>query len=159
MQTPENDMVIMMADDDPDEFFIVRDALRENGFENDLRWCSNGEDLMDYLLRRGQHKDTEESPIPDVILLDLNMPKMGGRRVLADIKGHRELRHIPVIILTSSTDPRDIDFCCRTGAACYIEKAHSFDKLSTELTAAIRSLRTREKCPWPGQVPPAWSQT
>lgn len=138
METPESSVVIVMADDDPDDFFIVGEVLRENGFKNDFRLCSDGEELMEYLLRRGRYKDAEKNPMPGIILLDLNMPKIDGRQVLAEIKENQKLRYIPVIILTTSTDPLDIDFCYKTGANSYIEKPESFEMLSTVLTLAIK---------------------
>ena len=135
---PDSNKVIMMVDDDPDDFFIVSEVLRENGFKNDFRLCEDGEELMDYLFRRGRYADEDKNPLPGIILLDLNMPKIDGRQVLAEIKDNQELRHIPVIILTTSSDPLDIDLCYRTGANSYIEKPQSFEMLSTVLTLAIK---------------------
>ena len=158
----QSNKVIMMVDDDPDDFFIVREVLRENGFKNDFRLCADGEELMDYLYRRGRYADEEKNPMPGIILLDLNMPKVDGRQVLAEIKEHQELRHIPVIILTTSSDPLDIDICYRTGANSYIEKPQSFEMLSTVLTLAIKHWTRTTDLPaaepgtnrpfWPGNV-------
>jgi CheY-like chemotaxis protein len=149
MNRRKNNNVILMVDDDPDDFFIVREILREKGFENDIRLCSDGEELMDYLM--GSYPDIETCKVPGVILLDLNMPKMDGRQTLVEIKENEALRYIPVIVLTTSTDPGDIDFCHRAGADAYIEKSQSFEALSAALSDTIRIWMRKTRDPAAGK--------
>jgi len=137
MEASGNGTVILMVDDDPDDFFIVREALREKGFGNDFHLCANGEELMEYLLGRDSAMEADKGPMPGVILLDLNMPKTDGRQVLSQIKANEALCHIPVIVLTTSSDPRDVDFCYKAGAEAYIQKSQSFEGLSAALTKTI----------------------
>src|SRR6185369_14999471 len=93
--------VIIMAEDDADDRLLVRDALEECHWNADIRFVENGEELLDYLLRRGKYRQLEQSPRPGLILLDLNMPKKDGREVLLDIRANGELRRIPVVVLTT----------------------------------------------------------
>lgn len=89
---------------------------------NGIRHCQNGDEALDYLFRRNQFADPETSPRPGIILLDLNMPGTDGREVLAEIKKDVDLRTIPVIVLTTSTDERDIEACYAAGANSYVQK-------------------------------------
>lgn len=92
----------------------------------DLRWVQDGEELMDYLLQRGEFKDPAESPPPDLVLLDLNMPRKDGRTVLREIKEDPRLRCLPIIVLTTSDADHDIETSYELGANSYIIKRDSF---------------------------------
>jgi Response regulators consisting of a CheY-like receiver domain and a winged-helix DNA-binding domain len=118
-----------MAEDDADDRLLVKDALQECQWNADLRFVENGEELLDYLLRQGKYKKAEESPRPGLILLDLNMPKKDGREVLRDIRGHADLRRIPVVVLTTSKADIDIERTYELGANSYIAKPVQFDGL------------------------------
>jgi len=122
-------MTILMVDDDPDEYCLVKDAMMENGLQNDFRHVSNGEELMEYLSRRGKYMNSKSSPLPCLILLDLNMPGKDGRETLREIKADPALRHIPIIIFTASSDTDDIVDCYRMGASSFISKPNTFDSL------------------------------
>ncbi len=88
--------------------------------------CEDGEEALDYLFRRDKYLAPESSPRPGVILLDLNMPGTNGYEVLAVLKADPELRKIPVIVLTTSSDSRDIDRCYDAGANSYVQKPVDF---------------------------------
>lgn len=120
---------IMMVDDDPDDFLLVRSALASTHFLIDLFLLSNGKDAMDYLLRRGSYREPEPAPRPDLILLDLKMPQMGGIETLRQIKSHPDLARIPIAMLTSSTNRRDIAESYKHGAALFLLKPHTFDEM------------------------------
>lgn len=129
----EKPITILMAEDDPEDLMLVREAWEESRLANDLRCVRDGEELMDYLLRRGKHSDPSSSPRPGVILLDLNMPKKDGREALKEIKAHPELRTIPIVVLTSSDAEEDIVRSYDLGANSYIGKPVTFDKLVTAI--------------------------
>ena len=97
-----NPIVILMADDDADDRMLTRDALDESRVLNELRFVEDGEELMEYLTRKGKYADAKDSPRPGLILLDLNMPKKDGREALKEIKSDPNLRRIPVVIMTTS---------------------------------------------------------
>ena len=127
--TPSNSIVILMADDDVDDRLLAQDALTECRLANDLRFVENGEELLDYLRRRGKFSQVADSPRPGLILLDLNMPKKDGREALKEIKADPELRKIPVVVLTTSKADTDIGRIYELGANSFISKPVSFDSL------------------------------
>jgi CheY-like chemotaxis protein len=122
-------VVILMADDDADDRNMTKEALEESRLTNEFRVVENGEELMDYLRRQGKYADSDSSPRPGVILLDLNMPRMDGREALKEIKADPELRRIPVVILTTSKAEEDIYRTYDLGANSYITKPVTFDGL------------------------------
>ncbi len=115
-----------MADDDEEDCLLVRDALTLNVIPHDLRTVPDGVELLDYLDRRGKYQDRRQSPRPDLILLDLNMPRKDGREVLGELKADRRWRQIPVVVLTTSTSDDDISFSYRSGASSYIAKPSTY---------------------------------
>ena len=121
--------VIIMAEDDADDRLLVKDALEECQWNADIRFVENGEELLDYLLRQGKYRRAEESPRPGLILLDLNMPRKDGREVLRDIRGHADLRRIPVVVLTTSRADTDIERVYELGANSFISKPVQFEGL------------------------------
>ncbi len=122
-------LVILMADDDPDDRAMAQDALVESRLANPVRFVEDGEALMDYLHRRGAFVPPAEAPTPALILLDLNMPKKDGREALTEIKADPRLRHIPVVILTTSKAEEDIFRSYELGASSFITKPVTFDAL------------------------------
>jgi CheY-like chemotaxis protein len=120
---------ILMVDDDPDDFFLARDALRETGIPNDFELVADGEELMDYLYRRGKFLSLQNSPLPILILLDLNMPRKDGREALAEVKKDPDFCGIPIVVFTTSKEDKDISYCYDLGASLYITKPATFDAL------------------------------
>ena len=121
-------IVILMADDDADDRLLAQDALTECRLANDLHFVENGEELLDYLFRRGKY-DLTNSPRPGLILLDLNMPRKDGREALREIKLDPDLRKIPVVVLTTSKADTDISKIYDLGANSFISKPVTFDSL------------------------------
>lgn len=122
-------VTILMADDDADDRQMAREALAESRLRNDLHCVEDGEELLDYLKRRGRYADPETCPRPGLILLDLNMPKLDGREALKAIKEDPELRQIPVVVLTTSKTEEDIFRSYDLGASSFISKPVSFEQL------------------------------
>ena len=130
-RTAVNDVVsFLMADDDPDDRLLAQKALREDHLMNGMRFVEDGEELLDYLRRRGKFSDPACAPRPRVILLDLNMPRKDGRQALQEIKSDPRLRRIPVVVLTTSTAEEDIVRSYDLGVNAYITKPVTFDALS-----------------------------
>jgi CheY-like chemotaxis protein len=126
MSTGVQRRVILMADDDAEDRQLVADALREGGFDHDLRCVRDGVELFDYLRRTGAFAEPGCAPRPDIILLDFKMPRKDGREVLAEIKADPQLRRIPVIALTTSNAEDDIGFSYDFGGNSYVSKPTSF---------------------------------
>ena len=122
-------LVILMADDDADDRLLAKDALAECKLPCELQFVENGEELIDYLKRRGKFEQLGDSPRPGLILLDLNMPKKDGREALKEIKSDPEFRKIPVVVLTTSKADTDIGRIYELGANSFISKPVSFDSL------------------------------
>jgi len=122
-------VTILMADDDEDDSMLIREAITISQLPIELYAVSNGEELMDYLYRRGQYANNTLAPRPGLILLDLNMPKKDGLEVLKEIKTDPELRPIPVIVLTTSKAEENIYHTYSLGANSYIVKPMTFSAL------------------------------
>jgi two-component system response regulator len=122
-------ITILMADDDPDDRQLTKEAFEESRIVNDLRFVEDGIELLEYLQHRGKYKDPATSPRPGLILLDLNMPKKDGREALKEIKADPKLKHIRIVILTTSADEMDILRTYDITAASYITKPVTFEAL------------------------------
>jgi CheY-like chemotaxis protein len=126
---PTRHITLLCADDDADDRLLVKDALAESHVPSDLRFVADGEELMDYLHRRGAYADPETSPRPQLLLLDLNMPRMDGREAIAEIRADPVLRTLPVVVLTTSDAREDIEKVYALGANSYVVKPTSFEAL------------------------------
>ena len=129
-------VVLIMADDDEDDCLLVGEALKKACTGCAFHCVRDGMEIMDYLNRIGRYEHPESSPAPDLILLDLNMPRMGGREVLKRLKTDLRFRAIPVVILTTSREVEDVKTCYDLGANSYITKQSTFD----ELVSAVKTL-------------------
>jgi chemotaxis family two-component system response regulator Rcp1 len=110
---------ILLVEDNPGDADLAREALEGGKIKNNLFIVADGEAAMDFLFKAGPYSD---APRPDLILLDLNLPRKDGREVLADIKAHKDLKRIPVVILTTSKSEEDILKSYNLHANCYITK-------------------------------------
>ena len=118
---------ILLVEDSPVDYDILKRAFETARMVNTLSHCEDGEDALDYLYQRGAYAEPGKAPRPAVILLDLNLPGTDGREVLAEIKHDPDLRSIPVVVLTTSLDERDIEQCYSEGANSYVQKPVDFD--------------------------------
>jgi CheY-like chemotaxis protein len=121
---------ILIVEDSPDDFEATKRAFTKANLRNAIHRAESGEDALDYLRNGARQR-------PGLILLDLNMPGLDGRKTLEIIKRNRELKKIPVVILTTSNDERDVQACYELGANTYIQKPVDFDGL----ISAIRRLK------------------
>ena len=128
MQSPEP-ITILVADDDPDDRMLIEDAFQESKLQNERRYVKDGIELLEYLQHRGEYTDPANAPRPDVILLDLNMPRMDGREALSIIKAEPSITLIPVVVLTTSKAEEDILRTYDLGVNSFITKPVTFDGL------------------------------
>jgi CheY-like chemotaxis protein len=131
-------ITLLLADDDEDDRLLTKVALARSRLANDLRFVEDGEELMDYLHRRGRYEDPASSPRPGLILLDLNMPRKDGREALREIKTDPALRRIPVVVMTTSQADRDVAGSYDLGANSYVTKPVTMDSLVEVLRALGR---------------------
>jgi chemotaxis family two-component system response regulator Rcp1 len=116
---------VLLVEDDEDDVRLTREALRDSKVIVNMTVASDGEDALRRLRREGPHSGT---PLPDLILMDLNLPGMSGRDVLAELKRDEMLKRIPVVVLTTSEAETDVVKCYDLGANCYITKPVNFDQ-------------------------------
>jgi len=121
--------IILMADDDEDDRMMAQDAFKEAKLANSIRFVEDGEELMDYLRRKGKYAHPADAPRPGIILLDLNMPKKDGREALKEIKSDPSLRRIPVVVMTTSKAEEDVLRSYDCGVNSFIIKPVSFASL------------------------------
>lgn len=119
---------ILLVEDNPGDVRLTREALKDSKMHNTLHVASDGVEALRFLRGEGEHKG---SPRPDIILLDLNLPRKDGREVLAEIKAYESLRRIPVVILTTSDDEHDILRSYDLHANCYITKPLDLRQFAT----------------------------
>jgi len=130
---PGEPVQILLVEDSPGDIRLTREVLRDAKIANELHIVGDGDAAMKFLRREGEHSD---APRPDLILLDLNLPRKDGREVLGELKEDAELHRIPVIVLTTSAAEQDILRSYDLQAACYITKPIDLD----EFIAVVRSI-------------------
>jgi CheY-like chemotaxis protein len=116
---------VLLVEDDPGDVLMTREAFEDHKIHNQLHVVSNGVDALAFLRREGDYAD---APVPDLVLLDLNLPRMDGREVLAAIKGDPGLRQIPVVVLTTSDLEADVTRSYSLHANAYVTKPVDFDR-------------------------------
>lgn len=120
---------ILMADDDPDDCMMTKEALEEAGLHVDFSTVHDGETLLDYLHQRGAFEGLQGQALPELILLDLNMPKLDGREALRAIRAEPTLKHIPVVAFTTSSEAVEVRRMYALGANSFLVKPVAFDTL------------------------------
>lgn len=121
--------VVLLVDDDADDCFLLQETFKKTGGAGKVVCVDDGEELLDYLKRRGKFADLRDSALPSLILLDLNLPGRGGHEVLRELKGDSELRAIPVVVMTASLDEENVRLSYDMGASSFIGKPKEFFEL------------------------------
>lgn len=135
MITPDHRLTILLADDDEEDQLFTREALEESGWPHDLHCVNDGEELLAYLGQANFGTSDEAALLPDIILLDLNMPRKDGRETLQCLKNDPHFKSIPVVVLTTSCAEQDIVESYAIGANTYITKPVTFEGLVSALKA------------------------
>ncbi|MBN2055265.1 response regulator [bacterium] len=118
---------IMLVEDNQDDIILMQRAFSQNRIRNRVRIVRDGEEALDYIFHRGKYEDISDCPMPGLVILDLKLPRIDGVEVLKIIKSDKKLRTIPIIMLTTSRDERDIKLCYQLGVNSYIVKPTEFD--------------------------------
>ena len=129
-------MIILIAEDDADDRYLLQTAFAECGFQDDIHFVENGVELIEFLNKNALGKMEKKNPV--FILLDLNMPKKDGREVLKELKEDPKFRKIPVVVFTTTKNENEIRRCYELGANTYVVKPPSFD----DLVSVIKQIRT-----------------
>jgi len=139
-ETVEGKKKILIADDDFDNFLLTIEAANEAGLNCDYYWVKDGEELVEYLYHKGAHSNPEEAPFPDLVLLDLNMPRKNGHEALEEIKTDPRFMSLPIVVLTVSNAQSDIDKSYRLGAHSFVRKPANFSLLVSFMKALRKYL-------------------
>lgn len=119
---------ILLVEDNPDDVELTRLAFAEAKIANRLVVVGDGAEALDYLFGRGRHEGRDPADLPSLVLLDLNLPKVDGREVLQAIRGEERTRTLPVVVLTTSTEPFDVEASYALGVNSYIQKPVDFEQ-------------------------------
>ncbi|WP_101925578.1 MULTISPECIES: response regulator [Luteimonas] len=119
---------ILLIEDNPDDAELTRIAFAEAGIEGQLVVVGDGAEALDYLFARGRHATRDAADLPSIVLLDLNLPKLDGREVLQALRANPATRGLPVVVLTTSTEPFDVEASYALGVNSYIRKPVDFEK-------------------------------
>jgi two-component system, response regulator len=138
MKIADDTKTIMIVEDSDDDFDIIMEVLMEDRIlKNPVVRCEDGKQTMDYLHHKGHYSDAHAFPRPGLIILDLNIPGLDGRRVLDNIKSDAQLSSVPIVVLTTSVDGKDVDACYDLGANSYVKKPVNYH----EFVAAIKQIK------------------
>ncbi|MEL6578342.1 MAG: response regulator [Cyanobacteria bacterium J06621_12] len=135
-QSSSNQPLLIIEDSDEDFTALAR-TISKTGIPNPLYRCEDGEEALDFLYREGEYADQALAPRPSLIILDLNLPGTDGREVLETLKGDRDLQAIPVVIFSTSSNPKDVDSCYRQGVSGYIVKPMDTERLDLLVTTFL----------------------
>ena len=134
----EEKIVTLLVEDDEAHAMLTMRALGEEGVSNEIHWVTDGEEALEYLFQTGSYADKTKSPRPDLVILDLRLPKLDGHEVLSAIKQSEELKVIPVVVLTTSENDEDMAKAYSNYANSYLVKPLGFG----EFSEMIRELRS-----------------
>ncbi len=117
-----DEMVVLIAEDDEDDFSFFEEAVKECNSATDVRWVKDGEEALDYINRRDEYADPDSSPRPSLIFLDICMPKKSGLDIVLELKEHPDIKRVPVVMVTTSGHYKDVNEAFEKGANSYIKK-------------------------------------
>lgn len=122
--------IILLVEDNPDDELLTLEALKDNNIKNEVFVAHDGEEALDYLFSRGEFKERDSGVLPQVVLLDLKLPKVDGLEVLKQIRNNDKTKYLPVVILTSSKEEIDLIKSYQLGANSYIRKPVDFEQFT-----------------------------
>ena len=128
--TEENQQPLLIIEDSDEDFTALTRMMSKANIFNPVYRCEDGEEALDFLYHEGEYTDKSLSPRPSLIVLDLNLPGTDGREVLAELKSDRNLQTIPIVVFSTSSNPKDIDACYRCGISGYIVKPMDTQRLN-----------------------------
>lgn len=128
---------LLVVDDSDIDFEILQSVVNRTGVQQPIFRCTDGDEALSFLFQTGEYANPTEAPRPAVILLDLNLPGTEGLEVLAQVKQNEQLKSIPIVVLTSSTNPDHIQQCYQQGASSYVVKAMNTQKFRATLQSLL----------------------
>jgi len=135
--TANTSQFLLIVEDSDEDFLAFERMVQRSSLTHPIHRCSDGEETLDFLYHRGEYIDSQQAPRPSIILLDLNLPGLDGRDVLTQIKQDSHLKIIPVVVFTTSSNPKDVEACYQHGANGYIIKPIDVNKLMRNIQVLI----------------------
>ena len=135
--TIENQQPLLIIEDSDEDFTALTRMIAKANLSNPIYRCEDGEEALDFLYREKEYADEIVAPRPSLIVLDLNLPGIDGREVLAKLKQDNNLQNIPVVIFSTSSNPKDVDACYRYGVGGYIVKPMDIERLNQSVTTFL----------------------
>jgi len=135
--TTKLDEPLLIVEDSDEDFDVIRHLIQEMVVENPIYRCEDGDQLLDFIYQEGEYANPDLAPRPSVILLDLNLPGTDGREILDLIKQDRQFKEIPIVVFTTSSNPKDIEFCYQKGANGYLIKPMAFSDFEKIVRAFV----------------------
>lgn len=137
MHRKPTEMTILIADDDSDDRMFLEQAMRQNGYTQAIQFVEDGEQLMAYLRQEGRYNESN-APWPNLLILDLNMPRKNGFQALREIKDDPQLRRLPVVVMTTSSADEDVVKTYNLGVNSFVTKPFNYNRL-VEMTRALKA--------------------
>ncbi|MCX7593916.1 MAG: response regulator [Fischerella sp.] len=128
---------LLIAEDSDEDFELLQLLMQQMQVQNPIYRCTNGDKVLDFLYQEGDYCNSDVAPRPAAILLDLNLPGTDGRDVLEQVKKDQKLKEIPIVVFTTSSNPKDIEFCYQKGANGYLIKPLDSDELEKTVQAFV----------------------
>jgi CheY-like chemotaxis protein len=128
---------LLIAEDSDEDFEVLQLLIRQMEVQNPIYRCTNGDRVLEFLYQEGDFDDPKKAPRPSVILLDLNLPGVDGRELLEQLKQDQNFKEIPIVVFTTSSNPRDIKFCYQNGANGYLIKPVDSEELERTVQAFV----------------------
>jgi CheY-like chemotaxis protein len=128
---------LLVAEDSDEDFEVLNLLMQQMKVQNPIHRCTNGDKVLDFIYQDGDYSQQRDLSRPSVILLDLNLPGTDGREVLEQLKQDQSFREIPIVVFTTSSNPRDIEFCYQNGANGYLIKPVDSDELERTVQAFV----------------------
>jgi CheY-like chemotaxis protein len=125
-----NKQPLLVIEDSDEDFAALIRTINKAQISNPVYRCEDGEEALEFLYREGEYEDESLSPRPSLIVLDLNLPGTDGREVLAELKQNQDLKTIPIVIFSTSSNPKDVDACYRQGISGYLVKPMNTERLN-----------------------------
>ncbi|MCG8367931.1 MAG: response regulator [Pseudanabaenales cyanobacterium] len=137
MSTEFYDPLLLVVEDSDEDFAVLQRLMKRMAVQNPIYRCADGDEVLEFLYQSGDYTDQDTVPRPSIILLDLNLPGTDGREVLEQLKQDGDLREIPVVVFTTSSNPKDIEFCYQNGANGYLVKPVNSIELQRTVQAFV----------------------
>ncbi len=128
---------LLVVEDNEEDYFALTRIMRQLDFQYPIYHCLDGDEALDFLFNTGEYSNPEIAPRPTIILIDLNLPGTDGREVIQVIKNNQQLKKIPVVVFSTSSNPQDIDICYEQGANSYMQKPVNIKNLSRDIESFL----------------------